>query len=150
MSSGAQTKVDPECIAKYNDELKLGKKLKFIIYKLNDKFNEVVIDKVSSSEGKTPEEVHDEFVAALPEEDCRYAVYDFEYDGGEGKRNKLFFVFWASDNAKVKSKMVYASSKESLRRGLAGIGQEIQATDFSEVDHKVFLEKSGVKQQKNY
>jgi len=37
------------------------------------------------------------------------------------------------DEAKVKTKMLYASSKDAIRRSLVGIANEIQATDFSEV-----------------
>jgi cofilin len=38
---------------------------------------------------------YDKFVEKyLPEKQCRWAVYDMEYDLGEGKRNKLVFVSW--------------------------------------------------------
>jgi len=37
--------------------------------------------------------------------------------------------------------MVYASSKDALRRALTGIAAEIQGTDFSEVAHDTVLEK---------
>jgi hypothetical protein len=48
-------------------------------------------------------------------------VYDFSYVGKEGvEKNKLFFVSWVPDVAKVKAKMLYASSKERFRRDLDG------------------------------
>jgi hypothetical protein len=57
----------------------------------------------------------------LPEAECRYGVYDFSYVGKEGvEKNKLFFVSWVPDVAKVKAKMLYASSKERFRRELDG------------------------------
>lgn len=37
--------------------------------------------------------------------------------------------------------MVYASSKEALRRALSGITAEIQGTDFSEVSYESVLER---------
>lgn len=37
------------------------------------------------------------------------------------------------DEAKIKTKMVYASSKDALRRALVGIASEIQGTDHSEI-----------------
>lgn len=37
------------------------------------------------------------------------------------------------DEARIKDKMIYASSKDALRRALVGIASEIQGTDFSEV-----------------
>ena len=40
--------VAPECIAKFND-LKLLKKLKFIIYKLSDDYKEIEIEETSEN-----------------------------------------------------------------------------------------------------
>jgi cofilin len=40
------------------------------------------------------------------------------------------------DTAKIKQKMVFASSKDALRRSLVGIAVEIQGTDPSEVAHE--------------
>lgn len=41
----------------------------------------------------------------------------------------------APDNAKIKQKMVFSSSQSALRRGLDGIGADIQGTDYDEVSH---------------
>ena len=40
------------------------------------------------------------------------------------------------DDAKIKQKMLFASSKDALRRSLVGIASEIQGTDYSEVAHE--------------
>lgn len=40
------------------------------------------------------------------------------------------------DNAKIKDKMVSASSRDALRRSLVGIAIEIQGTDYSEVAYE--------------
>lgn len=37
--------------------------------------------------------------------------------------------------------MLYASSKDALRKKLVGVGTEIQATDSSEISHETVLEK---------
>ena len=34
------------------------------------------------------------FLGELPENDCVWAVYDFEFDSGEGLRNKITFISW--------------------------------------------------------
>lgn len=44
------------------------------------------------------------------------------------------------DTAKIKSKMVYAGSKESIKSVLVGVMIHITATDFSEIDHASVLE----------
>merc|ERR1719378_870829 len=119
MASGVG--VSDECVGKFQD-LKLGHKNSYIIYKVSD---------------------YGQFVENLPKDDCRYAVYDFEYDqpDGGGKRSKILFVLWSPDTAKIKSKMLYTSSKDGLRKKLVGIGTEIQATDSSEIDFETVLDK---------
>ena len=85
---------------------------------------------------------YDEFIAALPKTDCRYAIFDFEYEKpGEGQRNKICFYAWSPDTAKIKQKMVYAASKDALRKKLLGVAAEIQGTDLSEVAYDTVMEK---------
>jgi len=136
MSSGVA--VNDACLDIFQ-ELKLRKKYKYILYKLSDDRKEIVLESaVESSSGAT----YDDFVASLPAEDCRYAIYDFEYEKpGEGIRNKICFITWSPDTAKIKSKMVYASSKDAIRKKLVGFAVEVQGTDFSEVDYEIVLEK---------
>ena len=121
--------VADESLTAFND-LKLGRKYKFVIFTLND-------------EKTSTEQEYDAFLEKLPENECRYAVYDFEYDigGGEGKRSKIVFFTWSPDTAPVRAKMVYASSKDSLRRALNGVAADVQGTDFSEVAYDAVHEK---------
>jgi hypothetical protein len=78
-----------ECLEKYQ-ELKTGKKLVYVIYGLSEDKRSIVVLKTSD------EKDYDKFVGELPEKECRWAVYDFEYTlpGGEGVRNKLCFIMW--------------------------------------------------------
>ena len=120
-------------------ELKLRKKYRYVIYKLNDDLTSIVIEKKVESCDK-----YEDFIGELPENDCRYAVYDFEYEKspGEGMRNKICFIVWVPDTSKVRQKMLYASSKDAIRKKLAGIATEVQATDMSEVSYDAILEKA--------
>lgn len=119
------------------NSLKLGKKYKFIIFALNDAKTEIVVEHTSTDCD------YNAFLQKLPDAECKYAIYDFEYEigGGEGKRSKIVFFTWSPDDAPVRSKMVYASSKDALRRALNGVSADIQGTDFSEVDFDAVLEK---------
>ena len=49
---------------------------------------------------------------------------------------RLIALIRSPDDSKVKQKMLFASSKDALRRSLVGIAAEIQGTDFSEVAHE--------------
>jgi hypothetical protein len=51
----------------------------------------------------------------------------------------MIYVVWSPEDAKVKSKMVYAHARGTLRSCLAGISREIKATEFSELSYDVVL-----------
>ncbi|MEU7086829.1 actin-binding ADF family protein [Streptomyces achromogenes] len=133
MSSGVA--VNDRCVQEYQ-ALKIEKKHRYVLFNLNADNTEIVVEKVSSS----PE--YDDFIADLPETECRWAVYDFEFEKeGAGERSKLVFVSWLPDTAKVKQKMLFAASKEELRRSLVGIAVEVQGNDSSEVSYDALLDK---------
>jgi len=141
--SGAN--VSQECITTYN-ELKLGKSLKYIIYKLSDDNKSIVIDE--ASESKNYEVFREKLVNATSKNKSgaaakgpRYAVYDFEYQlaSGDGIRNKLTFIAWSPDDAPIGPKMIYASSKDALKRSLTGLAAEVQANDADDVEWETII-----------
>ncbi|KAF8856309.1 cofilin/tropomyosin-type actin-binding protein [Acephala macrosclerotiorum] len=143
--SGVQ--VDNDCIKQFN-ELKLGKSIKYIIYKLSDDFNNIVVEETSSD--KDWDNFREKLVNAKTKnkqgkegKGPRYAVYDFEYDlaSGEGKRNKITFIAWSPDDAGIGPKMTYASSKDALKRALNGIAAEVQANDEDDIEYNTILSK---------
>ncbi|KAJ2083607.1 cofilin [Coemansia sp. RSA 988] len=144
MSSGI--KVNPECFTVF-DELKKGRKFKFVIFKISDDFKEVVVDNTSQdnlkdAEGKDipqKEDSFEEFILRLPKNSGRFAVFDYTKE--PAIYNKLLFYVWAPDNAPIKSKMLYASTKSTLRAELSGISADIQATDGDELTQEAILEK---------
>ena len=83
--------ISPECITKFN-ELKLGKTLKYVIYKLSDDYKEIVVE--DSSTDSDWEKFQNNLLGAKSGhkgkegKGPRYAVYDFQYEleGGEGTR----------------------------------------------------------------
>lgn len=88
ISQSSGVAVSQECLEAFQS-LKLGKKLKFIIYTLSPDNREIVVAKTSTSTN------YDDFLAELPAAECRYAIYDFEYEkGGDGKRSKICFYTW--------------------------------------------------------
>eukprot|EP01099_Mayorella_cantabrigiensis_P005850 TRINITY_DN474_c1_g1_i1.p1 TRINITY_DN474_c1_g1~~TRINITY_DN474_c1_g1_i1.p1 ORF type:complete len:141 (-),score=33.69 TRINITY_DN474_c1_g1_i1:123-545(-) len=134
MSSGVA--VHQDCITEFN-EFKLKNKNRYILFKLSDNLKEVVIEK------KAPvDATYAEFVAELPDQDCRYAVYNFEYDSGsDGHRAKIVFIIWAPETAPIKKKMIYASTKDAIKKAFQGLSVEVQGTDKAEVDYEEVLNK---------
>jgi cofilin len=133
MSSGVG--VNDEAVSAFQD-LKLKKKFRFIIFKMTDDLKEIGVEK--AVEGAD----YDAFVHSLPNDQCRYGVFDFQYEtAGEGTRNKILFYTWSPDSSKIKQKMLYAASKDALRKKLDGIYTEIQCTDLAEIAYETVLDK---------
>ncbi|CAK9169495.1 unnamed protein product [Ilex paraguariensis] len=108
-------------------ELKAKRNYRFIIFKIEGQ--EVVVEKLGS-----PAESYEDFTASLPADECRYAVFDFDFITDENcQKSKIFFIAWSPDTSRVRMKMVYASSKDRFKRELDGIQVELQATDPSEM-----------------
>ena len=88
--------VAQECVDAFN-ELKLGKKVRYIIYKMSDDYTQVVVEDKAPVQDDAKAE-WDDFRQKLlnakavhkgkESKGPRYAIYDFEYelDAGEGKR----------------------------------------------------------------
>ncbi|KAK6137616.1 hypothetical protein DH2020_028642 [Rehmannia glutinosa] len=120
--------VDDECKLRFL-ELKAKRNYRFIIFKIEEKIQRVIVEKLGQ-----PGESYDDFASSLPDNECRYAVYDFDFTTNENcQKSKIFFVAWAPDTSRIRSKMVYASSKDRFKRELDGIQVELQATDPSEM-----------------
>ena len=79
--------VSYECKLKFS-ELKTKRNYRFIIFKIENQ--EVVVEKVGS-----PDETYEDFNESLPADECRYAVYDFDFITDENcQKSKIFFIAW--------------------------------------------------------
>lgn len=71
-------------------ELKRKKVHRYVIFMIDEKTKEVVVEKTGG-----PGESYDDFMASLPDDDCRYAVYDFDFVTEENcQKSKIFFIAW--------------------------------------------------------
>jgi cofilin len=111
----------------------------FIIFKITDDKKFIEIEK-KGAKGAS----FDEFTKELPDGNCRYGVLDVEIQTKSGATaNKLIFVSWSDDNASIKPKMLYASSKDALKKSLTGINEEYQATDRGDLVLSDIQKKAG-------
>ncbi|KAJ6796464.1 actin-depolymerizing factor-like [Iris pallida] len=119
-------------------ELQRKKAHRYVIFKINEKQKEVIVEKTGVAT-----ESYDDFLAALRENDCRYAIYDFDFVTQENcQKSKIFFIAWSPSVARIRAKMLYATSKERFRRELDGVHYEIQATDPTEMDIEVLRDRA--------
>ena len=78
--------VSDAAIAEFN-EIKLRKSAKFMIYHIVD--GKIVTETVSQDPS------FDAFLELLPVNDCRYAIYDMEFETNDGRPGqKLVFIAW--------------------------------------------------------
>ncbi|XP_016133648.1 cofilin-2-like [Sinocyclocheilus grahami] len=84
------------------------------------------------------------FAKLLPLNDCRYGLYDATYETKESKKEDLVFIFWAPEGAPLKSKMIYASSKDAIKKKFTGIKHEWQVNGLDDIqDRSTLAEKLG-------
>ncbi|XP_027178838.1 actin-depolymerizing factor 2 isoform X3 [Coffea eugenioides] len=105
--------VHDDCKLKFL-ELKAKRTYRFIVFKIEEKQKQVIVEKVGE-----PGQSYEDFAASLPADECR-----------------------SPDTSKVRSKMIYASSKDRFKRELDGIQVELQATDPTEMGLDVFKSRA--------
>ncbi|CAI7659641.1 unnamed protein product [Penicillium discolor] len=145
MSLPSGVSIADDCITAFRElrSQKSSKKPRFIIYKITDDYNTVVVDESSSEQDY--EVFRQKLVSTVDNEGNpapRYAVYDVEYDLGlEGKRSKIVFITWVPRETSTKVRMIYASTKEQLRRFL-DTKASIHADDPDELEWKTVLREA--------
>ncbi|XWS49923.1 hypothetical protein CRYUN_Cryun12cG0044600 [Craigia yunnanensis] len=136
-NSASGMAVHDECKMKFL-ELKAKRSYRFIVFKIEEKIQQVVVEKLGE-----PTDSYEDLSASLPPNECRYAVYDFDFTTEENcQKSKIFFIAWSPDASRVRSKMLYASSKDRFRRELDGVQVEVQATDPSEMSFDIVKERA--------
>lgn len=133
-----------ECCKTEFQTLKLKHKYRYIIYKLNDNLTEIQVHKKAE-----PSATYQDFVADLQEaqaqKQCRYAIYDAEYESVKGTgtiKNKLCFFYWSPEESSIKQKMVYSASKDKFQHELgSGLAKVIQANDNGDLEWDYVLEQ---------
>jgi cofilin len=128
--------LDPECKLVY-DEVQSKKKHRYVTFKIDE--GKIRVDKIGDRENTYDMFLTDLCVKDGDADDCRYAVYDYQYvvnsQGTEpSNRSKLFLVCWCPDSARIKKKMVYSASFDSLKKAFTGVQKIIQANGLDEVE----------------
>merc|ERR1711964_407430 len=110
--------------------IKMKKNLRYVLFNIENS-KKIVVEK----KGELSQTFED-FCNSLPNDSPRYAVVEYEYKSEDGRdQSKLIFVFWSPDElTTVKEKMLYASSKDAIKKKLSGIHKEVQANDRQDLD----------------
>ncbi|CAD5335379.1 unnamed protein product [Arabidopsis thaliana] len=74
--------VHDDCKLKFM-ELKTKRTHRFIIYKIEELQKQVIVEKIGE-----PGQTHEDLAASLPADECRYAIFDFDFVSGHSKSEK--------------------------------------------------------------
>ncbi|XP_020594926.1 actin-depolymerizing factor 8-like [Phalaenopsis equestris] len=86
-NSASGLAVNDECKLRFL-ELKTKRNYRFIVFKIDEKAMQIKVDRLGQ-----PEESYNDFTGSLPADECRYAVYDFDFVTDENcQKSKIFFI----------------------------------------------------------
>ncbi|KAJ8266185.1 hypothetical protein GJAV_G00126920 [Gymnothorax javanicus] len=124
------------------------KRKKAVLFCLSEDKKNIILEEgqeiLQGDIGTKIQDPYQHFVKMLPPKDCRYALYDATYETKETKKEDLVFIFWAPEGAPLKSKMIYASSKDAIKKKFTGIKHEWQVNGLEDIkDRRTLAEKLG-------
>ncbi|KAG4114252.1 hypothetical protein ERO13_D12G034300v2 [Gossypium hirsutum] len=92
-------------------EMKWKKVHRYIVFKIDEKSRLVTVDKVGG-----PGESYDDLTASLPIDDCRYAVFDFDFVTVDNcRKSKLFFIACIKNKGKNAVRNIQRRAEEGAR-----------------------------------
>lgn len=135
MASGVA--VNSKVMSTFKDLVK-DRKHRCAVFKINDAMTEIAVEKTfdPSADGSDPIKEWNSFKKTLPDSDCRYVAYDFLYEHQGAMKNRVLFALWSPPTAKIKSKMIYASSQEGVVNKLEGVQRQMQCMDDDDIKYE--------------
>jgi cofilin len=113
----------------------------FVILALNEAGNDLIVS-AEGKKGSRPEEHktdYEWFSSYFKPKTCCWGVIKYAYKMDDAPRDKIVLISFADDNAKIKQKMISASTTSALKETLSLVQIKLQATDESDFDEKVVL-----------
>jgi len=129
-------KLTEACMTTYQD-IQKSKKHRYAIFVIQG--GQIEVELVGDRNNTYADFLNDLHQKDGDADDCRYGVYDYDYqfnpDGAESTfKSKIFLMSWCPDSSKIKKKMLYSSSFDTLKRAFVGVHKVIQANDKSECE----------------
>lgn len=110
--------------------------IKYILFNLDKEATHIYIEHVGDSTKK-----FEDFIKLLPEDECRFGVIyiTLKLDEG-GCREKILFIDWSPNTAKLLSKTYFSMIKENFKQKLDGISVEMIVTEIDQLTEEKALE----------
>lgn len=133
MASGVA--VNPNVITTFQSLVK-ERKYRAAVFKINDAMTEVQLEKTYPPGSGNAKAEWAAFAAELPKGECRYAAYDFSYQHQGTTKTRIIYMLNSPEGAKVRQKMIYASTQEGVVKKLEGVQRQMQCTDPEELEYE--------------
>eukprot|EP01088_Endostelium_zonatum_P003721 TRINITY_DN14905_c0_g1_i1.p1 TRINITY_DN14905_c0_g1~~TRINITY_DN14905_c0_g1_i1.p1 ORF type:complete len:158 (+),score=33.48 TRINITY_DN14905_c0_g1_i1:56-529(+) len=136
---------DEEEVKQVFGQLRFGKMKYCMFVRIGE--SSFQICKKAEASGDNEAESWQQFITSLPEDECRYGLFNFKYtsESDNVERSKLIMVNWVPGGAKIKAKMLAATYVKGMKGKLDGFGGGIfitvQGGTVDELDRKS-VEKS--------
>lgn len=93
------------------EKMKLEHTMTYMVFGFDDK--ETLVIEKEKQKGAT----WDDFIADLPAAEPRFAIFDVEYTNADKMQRKyMVFIYWVPDNAKIFTKVKYATAKAKFHK----------------------------------
>lgn len=128
------------------EELKIRRKHRHILFKMDDANTTVDIDSVGERGLGWAD-----FKSALPNSDCRFGIYDHEFMSDRGVQvNKLWLVVWIPENSSAARKMMYTAAKTRFQESCLPGCFECQAATLQELEVEMGFKKEEVEKEEDF
>jgi len=143
MSSGLE--VHSDCIDAFGLMKQKKTQNRAILFKISDTKTSIIVDKIILKDGTDQQTQYEQIIGELPEDEGRYIVWDLLIAGKSGTENdKLVFMSWCPDKSNIKAKMIFASSKDALKKKLM-MPNSIDCADKDDCDYKEVIKSAATK-----
>uniref|UniRef100_A0A6G3MJ34 Cofilin (Trinotate prediction) n=1 Tax=Henneguya salminicola TaxID=69463 RepID=A0A6G3MJ34_HENSL len=148
MTSSGVKVTDSLRVTYENFKMKKGTtKYRYLILKMSDDKSEIILEREEPAKaGSDPREDFESFVEALPRDEARFILYDFHAtDINNAKQSRIVMITYVPDASTMKDKMLFASSKEALKKALELNGKDYSVHDIAELTYELAAENAGIK-----
>ncbi|KAJ8384754.1 hypothetical protein AAFF_G00198400 [Aldrovandia affinis] len=122
-------------------------RLKLLMLRVSDDLQNVIVDEdltLYVKDVADEENVFKKVMSMFPKTECRFGLYDCSYRTNETMKEDLIFFYWAPDEAKTKSKMVYTSTSQGLKtKIMGGVKYKVEAQDLVDLEVSEIAELLG-------
>jgi len=147
MSSGSGIKISDAVRDTYTSihQKNSKPKYRYAILKFNQGNTGLDIEEVAEESDSVKS--YNDVIGALPSDDVRYVLYDFEFvTKSEAKSSKVICLSWHPQGSPVKKRMIVASTFSALKTALKiGANESLEGDDATDLDIDTVLKKVGGK-----